>query len=86
MQNSKKRDDNNKEKEENKDRQKFIEKPKKVEVEVFIQMLLFSSTRILVLFIILNMNFLSFLICVSNCVNKKNINIVKKTNKIEVKV
>ena len=86
MQNSKKRDDNNKEKEENKDRQKFIEKPKKVEVEVFIQMLLFSSTRILVLFIILNMNFLSFLICVSNCVNKKNIKIVKKTNKIEVKV
>lgn len=86
MQNSKKRDDNNKEKEENKDRQKSIEKPKKVKVEVFIQMLLFSSTKILVLFIILNMNFLSFLICVSNCVNKKNIKIVKKTNKIEVKV
>jgi len=86
LQNSKKRDDNNKEKEENKDRQKSIEKPKKVKIEVFIQMLLFSSTKILVLFIILNMNFLSFLICVSNCVNKKNIKIVKKTNKIEVKV
>ena len=86
MQNSKKRDDNNKENEENKDRQKSIEKPKKVKVEVFIQMLLFSSTKILVLFIILNMNFLSFLICVSNFLNKKNIKIVKKTNKIEVKV
>jgi len=85
LQNSKKRDDNNEEKKENKDRQKSIEKPKKVEVEIFIQILLFSSTRILVLFIILNMNFLSFLICVSNCVNKKNIKIVNKTNKIEVK-
>ena len=29
---------------------------------------------------------MSFLICVFNCVNKKNIKIVRKTNKIEVKV
>jgi len=47
---------------------------------------LLSPTRILVLFIILNMNFLSLLICVSNCVNKTNIKIVRNTNKIEVKV